>query len=232
MPSSLHKKKALKINAVLFDLDGTLLDTAPDLAAALNAVLLAQQIKPLPLARIRPFISEGATGLLKLGLGLTNLDEKPTFTRLRKQLIAHYSQQGSQHTQLFPGIDNLIHYLEINHLTWGIVTNKTTALTLPLINHFPLLKKAKCIIAGDTLEYSKPHPQPLLHACQCLDCPPENCVYIGDGQRDIEAANAAGMPSLVALYGYIPSKKAASAWKASAMVDTPLAIWDWLKSKI
>ncbi len=216
-----------EIKAVLFDLDGTLLDTAPDLAATLNAILLTQQAKPLPLTSIRPFISEGVAGLLKLGLNIT--DKNPEFLRLSKQFLNYYSQHSCKQTQLFPGIATLIHYLQKNHLTWGIVTNKSTALTTTLVNHFPLLKKAKCIIAGDTIEYSKPHPKPLLYACECISGIPENCVYIGDAKRDIEAANAAGMRSLVALYGYIPSKKEAATWKASAMLDTPLAIIDWLK---
>ena len=205
MSSSIHPKKALKINAVLFDLDGTLLDTAADLAATLNAVLLTQRAKPLPLARIRPILSEGVAGLLKLGLNIT--EKNPNFPRLREQFLEHYSQHNREHTRLFPGIDTLIHYLQSNHLAWGIVTNKSTALTTPLINHFPLLKNAKCIIAGDTLDYSKPHPKPLLYACECIGCLPENCIYIGDAKRDIEAARAADMRSLVALYGYVPSKK-------------------------
>ena len=218
-----------KINSILFDLDGTLLDTAPDLAAALNAVLVAQQHKPLPLASIRPVISEGASGLLKLGFKITDQDYR--LPNLRKQFIAYYSQNICKHTQLFPDINTVIHYLQKNHLSWGIVTNKSMALTTKLINHFPLLKTAQCIIAGDTLEYSKPHPKPLLHACECISCIPENCVYIGDAKRDIEAANAAKLHSLIALYGYIPSKKEAKSWKASAMVDTPLAIIDWLNLK-
>ncbi|MDQ8039703.1 MAG: phosphoglycolate phosphatase [Rickettsiella sp.] len=220
-------KKSLKINAVLFDLDGTLLDTAPDLAAALNAVLLSQRAQPLPLTNICPTISEGATGLLKLGLKIKDKDAK--FPDLRKQFIKYYNEHICELTQLFPHIDTVIHYLLYHNLSWGIVTNKPTALTTKLINHFPLLKTAKCIISGDTLKYSKPHPQPLLHACKCIACIPKNTVYIGDAKQDIEAANAAGMYSLVALYGYIPSIKEAKSWKANDMIDTPLAIIDWLK---
>ncbi|MES2998282.1 MAG: phosphoglycolate phosphatase [Pseudomonadota bacterium] len=215
-----------KITAVLFDLDGTLLDTAPDLAATLNALLLAQHFQPLPLTKIRPSISEGVTGLLTLGFNIT--DENSAFPSLRKQFIEYYSQHICDQTQLFPGIGKLIQYLQKNHLSWGIVTNKSTALTMKLIEHFPLLKKTNCVIGGDTLEYSKPHPKPLLYACECIERTPENCVYIGDSQRDIEAANAAGMHSLIASYGYIPSKKEAASWKASAMVQTPLDIIDWL----
>lgn len=216
-----------KINGVLFDLDGTLLDTAPDLAAALNAILLNQHYQPLPLASIRPTVSEGAAGLLKLGFNIT--DQNSRLPNLRKQFIEYYGRHICKHTQLFPHIDTVIHYLQEHNLSWGIVTNKSTTLTTKLLNYFPLLKKARCIIAGDTLEYSKPHPKPLLHACECISCIPENCVYIGDAKRDIEAANAAKLHSLIALYGYIPSKEDTKSWKASGMVDTPLAIIDWLK---
>ncbi|BBB15645.1 phosphoglycolate phosphatase-like protein [Candidatus Rickettsiella viridis] len=216
-----------KIDAVLFDLDGTLLDTASDLAATLNALLLAQQLPPLPLSAIRPMISEGAAGLLKLGFNLSEKD--PKFPRLRQQFIEYYSQHSCEQTQLFAGVDTLIDHLETNHVAWGIVTNKSEALTMPLIEHFPLLKKAKCIVGGDTLSHSKPHPKPLLHACECIKSTPKHCVYIGDAKRDIDAANAAGMRSLIALYGYIPNQAELNSWHATAMINTPLELIDWLK---
>lgn len=216
-----------KINAVLFDLDGTLLDTAPDLAAALNTLLVTGDHQPLPLTEIRPFISEGAAGLLKRGFNITKGDV--SFPHLHKKLIEYYSEHICDHTQLFPGMDTVIHYLQKNNLAWGIVTNKSIALTTKLIHYFPLLKKAQCIIGGDTLTVSKPHPKPLLHACECIGGDPKNCVYIGDSARDIQAAQAAGIHSLVALYGYIPSKKEAESWKANGMVHTPLAIIDYLQ---
>ncbi|WP_218813822.1 phosphoglycolate phosphatase [Rickettsiella endosymbiont of Dermanyssus gallinae] len=224
---SVKPHRSEKIEAVLFDLDGTLLDTAPDLAATLNALLLAQQHPSLPLSVIRPVISEGAAGLLKLGFNISEKD--PEFPDLRQQFIEHYSQHSCEQTQLFSGVDKLIHHLETNHVAWGIVTNKSMALTMPLIEHFSLLKKAKCIVAGDTLNYSKPHPKPLLHACECVKSTPKNCVYIGDAKRDIDAANAAGMHSLIALYGYIPNKNELKSWNASAMLNTPLELIDWLK---
>lgn len=215
-----------KIDAVLFDLDGTLLDTAPDLAATLNALLLAQHQQPLPLSVIRPIISEGAAGLLKLGFNINEKD--PKFPHLRQQFIEYYSQHSCEQTQLFSGVDQLIHHLETNHVAWGIVSNKSMALMMPLIDHFSLLKKAKCIVGGDTLSYSKPHPKPLLHACECIKATPKNCVYLGDAKRDIDAANAAGMHSLIALYGYIPNKDELKSWNASAMLNTPLELIDWL----
>lgn len=223
---SVKPQHSEKIDAVLFDLDGTLLDTAPDLAATLNALLLAQQQPPLPLSVIRPIISEGAAGLLKLGFNISEKDS--AFPPLRQQFIEYYSQHSCEQSQLFAGVDKLIHHLETNHIAWGIVTNKSVALTMPLIEHFSLLKKAKCIVGGDTLSFSKPHPKPLLHACECIKSTPKHCVYIGDAKRDIDAANAAGMFSLIALYGYITTKKETESWGANASIDKPIALIDWL----
>ncbi len=218
---------AKSINGVLFDLDGTLLDTAADLAAALNQVLRSQQIKPLSVDDIRPFISSGVAGLLNLGLQIQATD--PIFPVLRTQFLDYYKQHICVHTHLFPGVEILINYLQEKKWPWGIVTNKSALLTGQLIKKFPSLNKAKCIIAGDTLEYSKPHPLPLLHACACINCLPENCIYVGDAKCDIDAANAAGMYSLIALYGYFNNKDNITTWNASSAVATPLDIINYLK---
>jgi N-acetyl-D-muramate 6-phosphate phosphatase len=217
---------AKSINGILFDLDGTLLDTAQDLAAALNHVLTSQQKKPLSIDIIRPAISSGVAGLLNLGIQIEVND--PIFPQLRKQFLDYYAQHICVHTHLFPGVETLINYLQEKKWSWGIVTNKSAILTEHLIKNFPLLNKAKCIIAGDTLKYSKPHPQPLLHACQCIDCLPENCIYVGDAKRDIEAANAAGMYSLIALYGYINSNDDVTKWAATDRTSSPLDIIKYL----
>ena len=214
-------------NGILFDLDGTLLDTATDLAAALNHVLTLQQKKPLSIDNIRPAISTGVAGLLKLGLQIEVND--PIFPQLRKQFLDYYTQHICVFTHLFPGVEILINYLQEKKWPWGIVTNKSTILTEPLIKKFPLLNKAKCIIAGDTLKYSKPHPLPLLYACACINCLPENCIYVGDAKCDIDAANAAGMYSLIALYGYFNNKDVITTWNASSTVATPLDIINYLK---
>ncbi|MFZ0219756.1 MAG: HAD-IA family hydrolase [Candidatus Aquirickettsiella sp.] len=214
------------INGILFDLDGTLLDTAADLAAALNQVLISQQVKPLPVTDIRPAISSGVAGLLSLGLQIDVT--APIFPSLRKQFLDYYAQHICVHTHLFPGVETLINDLQEKKWPWGIVTNKSALLTEHLIKKFPLLNKAKCIIAGDTLKYSKPHPQPLLHACACINCLPKNCIYVGDAQCDIEAANAAGMYSLIALYGFIGDKEDVNKWNASAKVSSPLDIIEYL----
>lgn len=219
--------KHAKIKGVLFDLDGTLLDTAADLAAALNHVLTLQQTKPLSIDAIRPAVSSGLAGLLHLGLNIQIND--PIFDHLRKQFLDYYAQHICVHTRLFPGVDTLIHYLQKQKWPWGIVTNKSASLTEHLIKQFPLLNLAQCIIAGDTLKYSKPHPQPLLHACACIACLPENCIYVGDAKCDIDAANAAGMHSLIALYGYIRNEEETTAWNATAVTPNPVKIIDYLK---
>lgn len=224
MPFSMLKNT--KINGVLFDLDGTLLDTAADLAEALNQVLISQKVKPLPVDAVRPFISSGVAGLLGLGLQIKVTDS--IFPALRTQFLEYYSQHICDHTHLFSGVETLINYLQEKKWPWGIVTNKSDILTKQLIKKFPLLNKAKCIIAGDTLKYSKPHPQPLLEACQCIDCLPENCIYVGDAKRDIEAANAAGMYSLIAVYGFIGDNEDVDKWNASAKISSPLEIIQYL----
>ena len=218
--------KHAKIGGVLFDLDGTLLDTAADLAAALNQVLISQQAKPLSVNDVRPAISSGVAGLLNLGLQINIKD--PIFPSLRKQFLDYYAQHICVHTHLFQGVETLINYLQEKKWPWGIVTNKSAILTEQLIKKFPLLNKAKCIIAGDTLKYSKPHPQPLLHASICIACLPEHCVYVGDAKRDIEAANAANMHSLIALYGYINDKEDINTWNASASITSPADIIKYL----
>lgn len=218
--------KHTKIDGVLFDLDGTLLDTAADLTAALNHVLELKQLKALSTAEARSSISTGVSGLLALG-GITPTD--PIFPSLREKFLNYYRQHICIHTHLFHEVETLINYLQEKKRLWGIVTNKSANLTEELINKFPLLKNANCIIAGDTLKYSKPHPLPLLHACNCIGCPPENCIYVGDAKSDIKAANAAGMFSLIALYGFIGNNEDIDNWNASAKISSPLDIIQYLK---
>ena len=217
--------KHTKIEGLLFDLDGTLLDTAADLTAALNHVLQLKQLKPLSLDEVRPSISTGVSGLLNLG-GITTKD--PIFAILRQKFLDYYRQHICIHTHLFPEVETLINYLQEKKWAWGIVTNKSASLTKDLISQFPLLNNANCIIAGDTLKYNKPHPLPLLHACDCINYLPKNCIYVGDSKSDIEAANAAGMFSLIALYGYIDSKENINKWNATGMISSPLDIIEYL----
>lgn len=218
--------KHTKIAGILFDLDGTLLDTAADLAAALNYVLKLKKLKPLSADEIRSSISTGASGLLNRG-GITTKDH--FFPSLRKHFLDYYAQHICDHTRFFAGIETLINYLQEKKLAWGIVTNKSANLTDALVSKFPLLNNANCIIAGDTLKYSKPHPMPLLHACDCIGCLPKNCIYVGDAKSDIEAANAAGLFSLIALYGFIDANEDVDTWNASAKISSPLDIIQYLK---
>lgn len=222
---SFLKLKHTKIDGILFDLDGTLLDTAADLTAALNHILEGKQLKSLSIDEARPYISIGVSGLLTLG-GITT--KNPLFPSLHQKFLDYYRRHICIHTHLFPEVKTLINYLQEKKYAWGIVTNKSATLTEDLISKFPLLNTANCIIAGDTLKYSKPHPLPLLYACDCIGCTPKNCVYVGDAKSDIEAANAAGMFSLIALYGYISNNEDIDNWNASAKISSPLDIIQYL----
>jgi len=221
-----------KIQTVLFDLDGTFADTAPDLAHALNQTLTAHQRPTLELEKIRPVVSHGGKALIELGFGL--LDTHPEFEPLRQQLLAFYLQDIALHTQLFDGIEALLtklHQLDIN---WGIVTNKPGWLTEPLMTSLmashELTQRACSIVSGDTLEQRKPHPAPLLHAAKQCGVEPQSCLYIGDAERDIVAGKAAGMKTMVANYGYIEMTDNPDNWNADVYVDHPNEIFNWIKS--
>jgi 2-phosphoglycolate phosphatase len=214
------------IHSVLFDLDGTLLDTAPDLAATLNALLVEEQREPLPLASVRPWISLGAATMIKKGFGLT--DDDPQLAVLRERFLRFYAAHIADHTVLFQGMATVLDTLETNKITWGIVTNKFTHFTLPLLEKMALASRSGCIVCGDTLPESKPHPAPLLHACQLLGTLPTHSVYVGDAIRDIEAGQRAGMQTLIALYGYLEPNDKVESWGATGMLQQPLDLLSWL----
>lgn len=214
------------IRTVLFDLDGTLLDTAPDLADALNALRTEQGLTPLPFAQIRPVVSHGGVALIELGFGLDRSD--PAFEPLRQRLLAIYRDNLAVRTRPFPGMAALLAALEQRGLNWGVVTNKPGWLTEPLLAALGLYARAACVVSGDTLEQRKPHPAPLLHACTLAGSRPEQCVYVGDAQRDIEAGRNAGMHTLVALFGYLQPQDDPRAWAADASVQEPAGILDWI----
>jgi len=211
---------------ILFDLDGTLLDTAPDLADALNTVLLENQHSPLPFEDIRPVVSHGGIALIELGFKLDSSD--PAFGPLRQRLLEVYRDNVSRRTQPFPGIADLLDNLEQRGLNWGIVTNKPGWLTEPLLKDLDLFDRAACVISGDTLDERKPHPAPMLHASKLANSRPEQCVYIGDAQRDIEAGNNAGMQTLVALFGYLQEADEPRTWNANDMIEHPQDLLAWL----
>jgi len=215
-----------EIRTILFDLDGTLLDTAPDLAEALNTVLTENRHDPLPFESIRPMVSHGGMALIQLGFGLEQSD--PAFEPLRQRLLDVYRDSLSRHTTPFPGIGELLDTIEQRGINWGIVTNKPAWLTEPLLKDLNLFDRAICVISGDTLDERKPHPAPMLYACELAGCRPEQCVYIGDARRDIEAGNNAGMQTLTALFGYIQEDDTPGTWEADGMINRPLDLLAWL----
>ncbi len=213
--------------SILFDLDGTLADTAPDLALALNNVLAEQGLPPLPLAQVRPAASHGAMAMLRVAMPHTP-DE--TLLPLRDRFIFHYRANLVRHTTLFPGTLDMLTALERCGLTWGIVTNKVAHLTEPLLEALNLRHRAACVVCGDTTAHAKPHPAPLLHACDLLGCDPADTVYVGDSSNDVEAARRAGMRVVVASYGYMDGTDNPKQWAPDLIIDCPadLLAWDGL----
>lgn len=211
---------------ILFDLDGTLLDTAPDLGTALNTQRAEHKLASLPQERIRPIVSHGSPALLKLGFGIEPNDSR--YAGMRARLLEIYRGCLSQETRLFPGIDAVLLDLERRGMRWGIVTNKPGALTEPLLQAFNLNQRAACVVSGDTTPRRKPHPDQLLHACALTSCSPANSIYVGDAQRDVEAGRAAGMQTLVALYGYIDSSEQPTDWGADGLLEKPTDLLTWL----
>jgi phosphoglycolate phosphatase len=226
MADGAQQARRLPVAAVLFDLDGTLADTAPDLAAALNRVRADRGLAPLPYADLRPLASHGARGLVGAGFGVAPNDAE--FAALRDAFLAHYEAALCVESVLFDEIAELLDAIEARGLGWGIVTNKLTRYTLPLLDQLRLSPRAGAVVCGDTTPHAKPHPAPLLHAARTLGIPPAHCLYVGDAQRDIEAGVAAGMPAIVASYGYIEPDDRPASWPATGFIDRPSALLDWL----
>lgn len=203
--------------AILFDLDGTLLDTAPDLHRALNQVLEAHKRPLVSIEQARPVASHGSTGLLTLGFG-ADFNELSRL-ELREAFLTAYAQDPYSGTRYFTGIESLLEQLQAQGIAYGIVTNKPTQFTHALLPHFPLLEACGAVVCGDTLEVAKPDPAPLLHAAEQLDVAPQNCWYVGDAERDIVAGRAAGMYTILARYGYISSADTPDLWQADSAVD-------------
>lgn len=211
---------------MLFDLDGTLLDTAPDLAYALNCVLQEQGREPLPFEVIRPVVSHGAIAITRLGFGLE--PEHPDFAPLRERLLEIYRDNIARETRLFPGMGDLLDTLESQGMNWGVVTNKPSRFTEPLMAALDLSARAACIVSGDTCNNSKPHPEPILYGCELAGSSAPQCLYVGDAERDIEAGRRAGLRTVVALFGYIGDNDTPQNWAADAMLDTPQQISEWI----
>jgi len=213
--------------AILFDLDGTLADTAPDLAAAINAMRIKRDMSPAHYLSLRPFASAGARGLLGAGFQLT--PEHPEYEAMRLEFLNQYESAIAVHSHLFEHVPSLLRGLDLLSIPWGIVTNKAKRFTMQLV---PLmeLEQARCVISGDTTPYSKPHPAPLLEAARQLGIRSEHCWYIGDDLRDIQAAQAAGMTSIAAAWGYCGATEPKH-WKADAIVDSPLELLELIRAK-
>ena len=214
------------IRTVLFDLDGTLADTAPDLADALNAVLEEQCRRTLSFDTIRPIVSHGSHAMIYLGFELAPGDEG--FDLVQQRLLAIYRDNIANKTCLFPGMAEVLDEIESRGLNWGVVTNKPSAFTTPLMEALQLHRRAACIISGDTTTNRKPHPEPMLLAATQAGSDPATCLYIGDAERDIVAGRAAGMVTLAALFGYVGDHDNPGQWGAHGMIEHPLEIIDWL----
>ena len=214
------------MSAVLFDLDGTIADTAPDLGFALNRLLERYDRPTLPIELLRPQASHGARGLLQTGFGVRPND--PFYDELRDEFLGLYRENLCRNTVLFPGVQELLTELEKRELPWGIVTNKPKRFTDPLLEQLHLSQRAACVVSGDSYARPKPFPDPMLGAAKELKIVPEQIVYVGDDERDMQAGLAAGMRVVVALYGYLGSENHPDTWQAHAKITHPGELIDYL----
>ena len=215
------------IHAVLFDLDGTLLDTAPDLVFALNNLLKKHNKPGVSLHDARNIVSQGSVALTRYGFPEVTDDE--AFETLRKEFLQHYLNAVCIDTEFFDGMEDLLRAIESSNIPWGIVTNKPASMTDPLIEKLSLTQRAKCVVSGDTLAVSKPHPEPLLYASDIIGLSPHNTIYIGDDIRDIYAGNEAGMYTCVAGYGYIETDIDTTQWGADFTIHHPTELLDYIR---
>ena len=219
-------KGATAIQAVLFDLDGTLIDSAPDLGAAADQMRVDRGLASLPLERYRPMAGSGARGMLGVAFGIT--PEAPDFPPLREEFFVNYEARMLR-TRVFEGVTELVAALRARGLHWGVVTNKSVRFTGPLTRAMPLFETAGAIVSGDTTPYAKPHPEPLFEAARQLGVLPEHCVYVGDDERDMTAGRAAGMRTVAAAYGYMGADADVTLWEADAAIASPLELLQLLE---
>ncbi|GAA3527549.1 HAD-IA family hydrolase [Zobellella aerophila] len=218
----------MQTKAVLFDLDGTLLDTAGDMGAAANHVIQGLGLPPLSDDIIRSTTSDGSYALLQAGIHAA-LIEQLGLEQLRRQMLDYYALNLCVHTRPYRGIPAVIDWLDARRIPWGIVTNKPSALTLPLLASLPQFARCGVTVSADTLPRKKPHPDPLLYAADCLTVAPGHCLYIGDHQRDVEAGRAAGMATAVAAWGYIAADAVLPLWQADHIIDSVQDFGRWLE---
>ena len=215
-----------RVDAVLFDLDGTLVDSAPDLAGAANDMRIARSLAPLPYAALRPMVGTGARGMVGVAF-----DRKPGdagYELLREEFLQRYEERLLRETLVFDGMHAALTTLERLVMPWGIVTNKAMRYAQPLTLGLGLHARAAVLVAGDTTAHAKPHPAPLLAAAERIGVAPDRCVYVGDDERDVVAGRAAGMSTLVAAWGYLGLGAAMHEWGADAVIADPQALLNWL----
>ena len=210
------------IRAVLFDLDGTLIDSAPDLAGAVDRMRTDRGLSSLPLSTYRPMVGSGARGMLQVAFGMA--PDAPEFEAMKEEFLNNYQHALDVHTRAFDGVFELLAGLQARGLIWGVVTNKHERFTHRIVERMTWLQAAATVICGDTTPHAKPHPEPLLEASRRIAVPPEHCVYVGDDERDIQAGRAAGMTTVAALYGYLGLAEPAHQWGADHVIDLPLSL--------
>jgi len=215
-----------KINVVFFDLDGTLLDTSNDLLFAINQMRKERHLQALLLDDFKPVISHGVQAMLAFGLAIT--PEQPLYKSLYEEFIQRYSDNIARNTEIFPGINELIAHIEFIGMQWGIVTNKIFSLTNALLAHFKVFSRVNCVVGGGSGLRRKPHPDSLLHACNLLNCSPDNCLYVGDIENDIIAGKAAGMQTALVLYSYLPSNQDHANCGADILLNHPMDLKKYL----
>lgn len=212
--------------AVLFDLDGTLIDSAPQLVGALNILRQQLHLEPIPFLEGRPYASHGASGLLKVGFGLEKND--PTFEVRIQEFLNIYTNIFNKDIQCMKGIETLINALELKKITWGIMTNKARKFSEAIVSNHPVLKQSQCLVCGDDVTHPKPSPEGLIKASQLLNMIPSDVIYLGDDRRDVIAANDAGMTSMVARYGYLVEGDNGEDWGAHHIIDEPIEMLNFL----
>jgi len=214
------------VAAVLFDLDGTLVDSAPDLAGAANELRAAHGLQPMVFELLRPMVGSGARGMLKAAFGIDSDD--PSFDALRVDFLQRYESRILRETRVFAPMEPVLLALEQHGLPWGIVTNKIARFSVPLVEGLGLMPRCAVLISGDSTAHAKPHPQPLLEAALRLGLAPQRCVYLGDDRRDVEAGRSAGMPTLAAAWGYLGRDESVHDWNADEVLAHPEELLNWL----